>query len=103
MFIRFSASGTVLLGLVGLVSSTQVPLASYHISPDDHEVGKPIITDEFSSEVLKILEKSGVQGTSVAIVRPDGEVELGAFGNRSEKGESTEPSACLFSKDAIRD
>lgn len=96
MFFKSSSSkGVALLALVRLATSTQVPFTSlnYHNSLGDNELAKPVITEEFSAEVLQILEKSGVQGTTVAVVRPDGDVELGAFGNRSESGDPTKPSA----------
>ncbi|KAJ7160591.1 beta-lactamase/transpeptidase-like protein [Mycena crocata] len=54
-----------------------------------------ILTDEFSSFVRATMQAHNVSGLSLGILRPDGEVEYGAYGNRTEDGDPVTP-ATLF-------
>lgn len=47
---------------------------------------KRILTPEFSTFVEDIIKDEGIPGYSLAVVRRDGSVELGAWGNMTEDG-----------------
>ena len=49
-----------------------------------------MITPEFSEYLTKAIEENNIPGLTLGIVRPDGEVEQGAWGIRSEDEEGGE-------------
>ena len=58
-----------------------------------------VITPEFSKYLTKVIEENNIPGLTLGIVRPDGEVEQGAWGIRSEDeegGEMTVDVSSLF-------
>lgn len=58
----------------------------------------PLIDHDFSSFVKKSMKDGGVPGLSLAIVKPDGTTELGAWGNKTEDGDSVTPDvSALYS------
>jgi len=64
----------------------QAPL----FSAQPKQLGK-VINHELSNYVEKMAKLFGVKGTSIVVVRPGGEVELGAWGIKSEDGEKVTP------------
>ena len=57
------------------------------IFEDKVKPGNDIITRDFGRHVEKILDEEQVHGVAIGIVRPDGEIELGAWGTSSEGGQ----------------
>ncbi len=53
-----------------------------------------VIDHELSSYVKRMTEMWEVQGATIAVVRPDGEVELGAWGIKTEDGDEMTPEVC---------
>ncbi|KII95457.1 hypothetical protein PLICRDRAFT_170107 [Plicaturopsis crispa FD-325 SS-3] len=53
-----------------------------------HAIGGTLITPDFSRYVDAVLEKSGIPGLSLAIVRGNEAVELGSWGRRTEDGDA---------------
>ena len=49
-----------------------------------------VITPEFSEYLTKVIEENNIPGLTLGIVRPDEEVEQGAWGIRSEDEEGGE-------------
>jgi hypothetical protein len=92
-------TGIVLLGLLARFScahaSTQQPFTS-----DAHAKNK-VLNDDFVVFVKNILANETIPGISVAVVRPDGEVELGAWGNRTEEGTELEPNVTSASSSML--
>jgi hypothetical protein len=84
------STGIVLLGLLAHFSYVykrmQEPFAL-----DAHAKDK-VLDDDFADFVKDILANETIPGISVAVLRPDGEVELGAWGNRTEEGDELEPN-----------
>lgn len=76
--------------------STQFPFfPSYFNLFKEQEPAQPyvskIINDELSAYVERMTEMCEVKGTTIAVVRPDGEVEFGAWGIRTEDGDKMTP------------
>ncbi|KLO13808.1 beta-lactamase/transpeptidase-like protein [Schizopora paradoxa] len=80
------------------------PLAQFPFTPsyfnlfgeqETHPSTRNVINDEFSEYVERMTELWEVQGTTIAVVRPDGEVELGAWGVRSEEGDKVTPKTLM--------
>ena len=62
------------------------------------KVAKRIITEEFSAFVDEVRESHGVRGLSLGIVKADGSVELGGWGNSTETGDPVnEDVSVIFS------
>ncbi len=51
----------------------------------------PIIDDRFSNYVRDLAQAWNIKGLSLAVVRPDGELEFGAWGDRTEGEEKVTP------------
>ncbi|KAJ7292859.1 beta-lactamase/transpeptidase-like protein [Mycena rebaudengoi] len=66
-------------------SETQTPL-------DTGLHGGKIITDEFSSYIRNAMQAYNVSGLSLGVLRPDGQVEYGSWGNRTEEGDPVTPA-----------
>ncbi|KAJ7292877.1 beta-lactamase/transpeptidase-like protein [Mycena rebaudengoi] len=66
-------------------SETQVPL-------DIGLHGGKIITDEFSSYIRNAMQAYNASGLSLGVLRPDGQVEYGSWGNRTEEGDPVTPA-----------
>ncbi|KAJ7292878.1 beta-lactamase/transpeptidase-like protein [Mycena rebaudengoi] len=66
-------------------SETQAPL-------DIGLHGGKIITDEFSSYIRNAMQAYNVSGLSLGVLRPDGQVEYGSWGNRTEEGDPVTPA-----------
>ena len=78
-------------GIDKLAASTyslQQPYASNYDSGYKSQ-GK-VITPEFSKYLTKVIEENNIPGLTLGIVRPDGGVEQGAWGIRSEDEEGGE-------------
>ncbi|KAH7908433.1 beta-lactamase/transpeptidase-like protein [Hygrophoropsis aurantiaca] len=54
-----------------------------HLNADVRE----IMTPEFRASIDSVRQKSGIHGLAMAVIRPDGGVELGGWGERSEEGD----------------
>jgi hypothetical protein len=79
--------------------SQQVPLNDddfWAVHSDRGSAGK-VINEELSSYVQNQMDAGNVTGLSVGIVLPNGEVEFGAWGNRTEAGDPVRPEVrfCL--------
>jgi hypothetical protein len=69
-----------------------------------------VITDEFSKFVQDTMQANNVSGLSVGVLRPDGQVEYGSWGERTEEGDPITPGvwiqlfppSTLFSCSVIR-
>ncbi|KAJ7346248.1 beta-lactamase/transpeptidase-like protein [Mycena albidolilacea] len=71
----------ILTAALGL--ATQNPLA-------DSENGT-VFDEQFSSFIQEVLDANNVTGMSVGVLLPNGEVEFGTWGNRTESGEKVAP------------
>ncbi|KLO13824.1 beta-lactamase/transpeptidase-like protein [Schizopora paradoxa] len=81
------------------ISSNQSPLFQGHsnatgLENDGIQVGK-VISDELSTFVKRMTEMWEVKGTTIAVVRPGGEIEFGSWGIKSEDGEKMTPETLL--------
>lgn len=56
--------------------------------------GSAVINSELGHHVEHLMDLWGIKGIALGVVRPDGEVEFGAWGNRTEDGEGTTPDVC---------
>ncbi|EIN06834.1 beta-lactamase/transpeptidase-like protein [Punctularia strigosozonata HHB-11173 SS5] len=86
---RFALLLSVVPHFAGVYGTTQQPLVL------DTPSESKIIDERFGSFVQEVLANETISGISVAVVRPDGEVELGAWGIRTEQGDDMEPDAFL--------
>ena len=66
------------------------PLSSYSSS-----FWPTVITDEFNAFVQGVLNETGVHGLSLGIVKPDGSLEFGSWGNRTEDGDPVDPDVSV--------
>ena len=71
----------------GLVYSQQVPLTE-SISV---LVTNRVIDEDLYSCVNQFMSNKSIKGLSMAVVRPDGEVEYGSWGIRTEEGDKVTP------------
>ncbi len=84
-------------------SRNQIPFFLSHsktsttAQDDIHLQVDKVIDHELSSFVKRMTEMWEVQGTTIAVVRPDGEVELGAWGIKTEDGNKMTPEVCPVS------
>ena len=46
-----------------------------------------VITEDFDTFVQGVLNETGVKGLALGIVKPDGSLEFGSWGNRTEDGD----------------
>ena len=84
--------------LAASTSSLQQPYYASNYDSGYKSQGK-VITPEFSKYLTKVIEENNIPGLTLGIVRPDGEVEQGAWGIRSEDeegGEMTVDVSSLF-------
>ena len=58
---------------------------------------KQVIDVEFSAFVKETINKWGVKGLSLVVVRPDAEVEYGSWGVKSEEGDEVTPEVSKYS------
>ncbi|TDL29088.1 beta-lactamase/transpeptidase-like protein [Rickenella mellea] len=59
--------------------------------PTSHNALNSVIDTQFSSYVEGLMHKREIVGVSLVIVKPGGDVEYGAWGNRTEDGEKMIP------------
>ena len=71
----------------GLAYSQQVPLTESIPVP----VTNRVIDDDLYSFVNQFMSNKSIKGLSMAVVRPDGEVEYGSWGIRTEEGDKVIP------------
>ena len=50
-----------------------------------------VVNEAFSADVQSLMGVSNVKGLSLVVVRPDGAVEFGSWGNRTEDGDKVTP------------
>ncbi|KAI5119180.1 hypothetical protein M0805_000634 [Coniferiporia weirii] len=82
---------TVALGAFGAVAQeTQVPLRPADASGVVRSREK-ILSPEFTDYVHHLMDLWNVKGAAIAVVKPGGEVELGAYGVKTEDGERMTP------------
>ncbi len=77
-------------------SRNQIPFFTGHsesVATERDDIHK-VIDHELSSYVKRMTEKWEVQGATIAVVRPDGEVEFGAWGIKTEDGDQMTPEVC---------
>ncbi|KAJ6595625.1 beta-lactamase/transpeptidase-like protein [Mycena vulgaris] len=67
--------------------ASQIPLDDLGV----HNNQGKVITEEISSYIQHELEANNVTGLSLGIVLPSGEMEFGAWGNRTESGDMVTP------------
>ncbi|KAJ6558172.1 beta-lactamase/transpeptidase-like protein [Mycena capillaripes] len=77
-----------------LISSATLGRCTSQIPLDD--VGRKIVNDELSSYIQNELQAHNITGLSLGIVLPNGQVEFGAWGNRTEEGDPIGPET-IFS------
>lgn len=70
----------------------QVPFAPPSQQHEQSSVRK-VFDVEMNGFINDMVKRWNVPGTAIAVVRPDGEVELGAFGIRAEDGALVDPEA----------
>lgn len=75
--------------ILGRCSTFQIPL------DEQRNYGHKVIDEELSSYIQNQLQDNNVTGMSLGIVLPNGEVEFGAWGNRTEKGDLVTPEVCF--------
>ena len=85
--------------LAASTSSLQQPYTSNYDSGYKSQ-GK-VITPEFSKYLTKVIEENNIPGLTLGVVRPDGEVEQGAWGIRSEDEEGGEMTVDVSSSSFI--
>ena len=51
------------------------------------DTGKQILNEEFDKYIDKLIQRWDIHGVAVALVKPDGGIELGAWGNKTERGD----------------
>lgn len=56
---------------------------------------KRILTPEFDDFAKRVIKDQGIPGYSLAVIRRDGGIELGAWGNMTEDGRPTTPDVNL--------
>ncbi|KLO13809.1 beta-lactamase/transpeptidase-like protein [Schizopora paradoxa] len=82
-------------------SQSQIPMQVFPNTPLADPVTEKnkhkILDHEFSGYMERVMELWEVKGTTIALVRPDGEVEFGAYGIKTEDGEKITPEAFLAS------
>ena len=82
------------LGIDKLATSTSSLQQQQHHYAFDYDSGYKsqgkVITPEFSKYLTKAIKENNIPGLTLGIVRPDGEVEQGAWGIRSEDEEGGE-------------
>ncbi|KAJ7803451.1 beta-lactamase/transpeptidase-like protein [Mycena olivaceomarginata] len=81
MIVQSIFAPLILTAALGL--ATQNPRA-------DSENGT-VFDEQFSSVIQETLDANNVTGMSVGVLLPNGEVEFGAWGNRTESGEKVAP------------
>ena len=79
-------------GIDKLATSTSSLQQHHYTSNYDsgHKSQGKVITPEFSEYLTKAIEENNIPGLTLGIVRPDGQVEQGAWGIRSEAEEGGE-------------
>ena len=77
---------TGFLAVRSVLESAQEFFVGYDPAPQG-TIAKHIITEEFSAFVDEVRELHGVRGLSLGIVKADGSVELGGWGNSTETGD----------------
>ena len=89
-------------GIDKLVTSTS-SLQQHYTSDYDsgYQSQGKVITPEFSEYLTKVIEENNIPGLTLGIVRPDGEVEQGAWGIRSEAEEGGEMTVDVSSSSFI--
>ncbi|KAJ7485553.1 hypothetical protein FB451DRAFT_59680 [Mycena latifolia] len=80
---RFIFTPLILTATLGRCAS-QVPLSINNRQ-------EKVITEELSSYIQGQMHTNNVAGLSLGIVLPTGEVEFGAWGNRTETGDAVTP------------
>ncbi|EIN06835.1 beta-lactamase/transpeptidase-like protein [Punctularia strigosozonata HHB-11173 SS5] len=59
------------------------------------QVGFPVIDDNFGKYIEEMLVNHTIHGLSVGIVRPDGVIETGGWGERTESGDAFTPDTLM--------
>lgn len=72
---------------LGLRLGSQVPFAFSNLAGHHLNALGPVIDAKFSSYVEHLLDKEEIKGVSLAVVKPGGDTEYGAWGIRTEDGE----------------
>ena len=62
----------------------------------------PIISNGVQEYIGDLVGKFNVSGLALTVVRPDGEVEYGSWGNRTEDGDKVTPEVSLSSVGAVK-
>ena len=83
-----SSALVVLCAVLGVALAQQQPLV---VSPAGHGAVKPAISPELRSFIEELRKNGTIPGVSIAIIRPDGEVELEGFGKNTEDGDKLVP------------
>lgn len=79
--------------LLALLTASQSPLRpwldKYFIAsePTHH----PIINTEVTEYIENLIDLFNVTGLALTVVRPDGDVEFGSWGNQTEDGDKVTP------------
>jgi hypothetical protein len=74
---------------------SQIPLSVLNDSR------KQIFTPEFSAYVDNVIQENKMPGLSLALVRTDGNLELGSWGNKTEDGEHVTADVSVAVKSPI--
>ncbi|KAJ7292861.1 beta-lactamase/transpeptidase-like protein [Mycena rebaudengoi] len=82
---------------MNLLAALSVFLAAARASETQHPLsiglhGGKVITDEFSSYIRNAMQAYNISGLSLGVLRPDGQVEYGSWGNRTEEGDPVTPA-----------
>lgn len=83
----FSILSVVVIGIAAVTSSgclaDQIPLTSEQIFPSTS--AKRVVTPEFTKHVKQLMGTGKIPGLTLGIVHPDGQVEFGAWGSKTEE------------------
>ena len=86
-------NAAVVLAIISCADSSQVPFTQSPQHENDSAVGgrvvtKHVLTPEFNKFIAEALANGTVPGLTLGVVHPDGEVEFGAYGRRTEEGDA---------------
>jgi hypothetical protein len=90
-FLMLSIFASLILTATLGRAASQVPLNDFWVQD---RAGR-VIDEELSSYIQNQMEAGNITGLSLGIVLPNGEVEFGAWGNRTEAGDLVRPEVRL--------
>jgi hypothetical protein len=70
-------------------------------TPQGNSGSSGVIDENLSSLIQGLMQANNITGMSLGIVSPNGDVEFGAWGNKTESGESIAPDVGFIFKSSL--